>query len=304
MTRLIVLPLVFMAMAYSINGQSQQQDSTPPPDAKAASPDPALAKTLAEIQAKLDAIQSYTCVIESYHASQARGKKLELAYREERSFKRPDRFAGKSEQLKHASPGMVGQMCENYFDGDVHWQYVRSAPGSGQKMVEAMAARSPLSEAEKAERIKSHETPRAYKDDLRRLRDAHISIDELWYQPGLLTNPFKDCDLSSLKLVEEDENQWRFHALPEGKAKKEYGVLVITIGKADGVLREIATQGNDNKSQGYTRVSDVKLNPDLPESTFHFSPPQGTEVKDSTDDEIRMLSSSSDTGTAPAPAAK
>ena len=268
--------------------------TNPPPAVPVPPPvklEPALQKVVDEIMAKNNAVCSYTCVWDGSETFKIlkgprAGQVAELAFHEERAFKRPERLRVKSTQLEHTiMPGLTGQVRDKVVDGTTGWEYLQTPAGAGQKMVAAM--RKDLPEAEKADIIRRHEAPHVFRTDIQRLREAGVWETRIWPRWEQLLVPFNLCDMSTLKLESEDEGQWIFSAKPIALAK---GVerITLTIGKMDGILREIRgtlTKGGENVQ----RISNLVLNPDLPEETFAFTPPEGVEMTDSTDMDINSV---------------
>lgn len=61
-------------------------------------------------------------------------------------------------------------------------------------------------------------------------------------------------------------------------------VLTLSIGRDDDVLRQVSFKGQDGETKlelTFT-LSDVKVNPELPESEFQFTPPSGATIEDLT----------------------
>jgi hypothetical protein len=256
--------------------------------------EPALQKLVDEIMAKNNAVRSYTCVWDSSETLKITkgpraGQTGELAVHEERAFKRPERLRAKSTQLEHTfMPGMAGQVRDKVVDGTTGWEYLQTPAGAGQKMVAAM--RKNLSEAEKADIIRRHEAPHVWRTDLQRLREAGVWETRIWPEWEPLLVPFNLCDMATLKLESEDEGQWVFSAKPIALAKAVER-LTLTIGKTDGILREIRGILADGAGENIQRISNLVLNPDLPDETFAFTPPEGVEMTDATDGDInRVLS--------------
>jgi hypothetical protein len=254
--------------------------------------EPALQKVVDEIRAKNDAVRSYTCVWDGSETSKVTqgpraGQMVELAHHEERAFKRPERLRVKSTQLKHTiMPWMTGQVRDKVVDGTTEWEYLQTPSGAGQELVAAVGKN--LSEAEKAERIRLHEAPHVFRTDIQRLREAGIWEKRIWPEWEQLLVPFNLCDMSTLKLESEVEGQWVFSAKPVARLKR-IERITLTIAKTDGVLREMRGSLADGEGENVQRISNLVLNPELPDETFQFTPPEGVEQSDSTDSTINMV---------------
>ncbi len=254
--------------------------------------EPALQKVVDEIMAKNNAVRSYTCVWDGSETSKITkgpraGQMAEYAFHEERAFKRPDRLRVKLTQVKHAMAGLTGQVRDQVIDGATCWDYLQTPSGAGQELVAAM--RKDLPEAEKADIIRRHEAPHVWRKDIQRLREAGIWETRVWHEWERLLVPFNLCDMSTLKLESEDEGQWVFSAKPIAFAKR-IERITLTIAKTDGVLREMRSSLAEDGGENVQRISDFVLNPDLPDETFAFTPPEGVELTDSTDMEINRPS--------------
>ena len=254
--------------------------------------EPALQKLVDEIMAKNNAVRSYTCIWDGSETLKITkgpraGQTGELAFHEERAFKRPERLRVKSTQLEHTiMPGLTGQVRDKVVDGTTGWEYLQTPAGAGQKMVAAM--RKDLPEAEKADIIRRHEAPHVFRTDIQRLREAGVWETRIWPRWEQLLVPFNLCDMSTLKLESEDEGQWIFSAKPIALAK---GVerITLTIAKMDGILREMRGTLADGAGENVQRISNLVLNPDLPDETFAFTPPAGVEMTDATEMNINSV---------------
>ncbi len=255
--------------------------------------EPALQKVVDEIMAKNNDVRSYTCVWDGSETSKIpkgprAGQMAEWEFHEERAFKRPDRLRIKFTSVKNPMAHLTGQVRDQVIDGATCWDYLQTPAGAGQKMVAAM--RKNLSEAEKTDIIRRHEAPHVFRNDIQRLREAGVWETHVLPEWERLLVPFKLCDMSTLKLESEDEDQWVFSAKPI-RLMKFYERITLTIAKADGILREMRGTLADGAGENVQRISNLVLNPDLPDATFAFTPPEGVEMTDSTDMNInRVLS--------------
>ncbi len=260
------------------------QEESLPPDLLL--DDPSLQNIVREIQAKLDLVHSCRWRVEGSEEMERKGKHFRLAFTQEAQFRRPDCFAGRMTQLEHVFPGLAGSVTEDHSDGQVRWQYTRNAPGSGEMMVNMMRNRS---EEEKARLIRRHETPTAWKSDLHRLREAGVRESDLVHPENTLFRPFHLCDPATITLESETAEEWVLSACPVARLSEMYDRVTLRIGKEDGILRERQCRGLGGTGENVQRFSDVVLNPELPDDLGQFLPPDGVEVRDNTDDELRRL---------------
>lgn len=266
----------------------------PPPEVPAPPPvmlEPALQKLVDEIMAKNNAVSSYTCVWDGSETSKIpkgprAGQMAEWEFHEERAFKRPDRLRIKFTSVKNPMAHLTGQVRDQVIDGATCWDYLQTPSGAGQELVAAM--RKDLPEAEKADIIHRHEAPHVFRKDIQRLREAGVWETRVWPEWERLLVPFNLCDMATLKLESEDEGQWVFSAKPIARMKY-FERIRLAIGKTDGILREMRGTLADGAGENVQRISNLVLNPDLPDETFAFTPPEGVELTDSTDMEINRV---------------
>ncbi len=246
--------------------------------------DPALKEVLQQIEGKLAAIKEYSYVEEV----SSMVKMGEMAYREKRCFRRPNLFFSKLTQTKHILLDMIGSVTYSVVDGKNLWKYVQNAPGSGKLMVERIKAKGKFPPAEIEKMIKRHETPKIYKYDLQRMRQAGYPAEDTMVRSGTILNPFRPCDMATLKLDRQDASVWVFVAKPN-RPIMGTRFLRLTINKNDGILRKVEFLDAKGKILSTRSISNVRLNTDLSKTFFTFSPPAGIEIKDSTEDIIRSL---------------
>jgi outer membrane lipoprotein-sorting protein len=245
--------------------------------------DPALKQVLQQIEEKLAAIKEYSYVEEVSSIV----KNGELAYREERCFRRPNLFFSKLTQTKHISLDMIGSVTYSVVDGENLWKYVQNAPGSGEKMVERIKVRGKLPPAEIEKMIKRHEAPQIYKYSLQRLRQAGYSAEDI-VRSGTLLKPFRSCDMATLKLDRQDASVWVFVAKPNIPMMGT-NLLRLTVNKNDGILQKVEFLGADGNVLSTQLILNVRLQPDFPKTFFTFSPPPGIEINDDTETMIQSL---------------
>lgn len=263
--------------------------AAPAPGTGAAHPirGPVVDKILEEVLAKNQAVQGYTCTLDSTETARAGGSgpARELIQHEERVFKRPQFFRAKVTQEKGSLPGTDGQVYELVADGTTFWKHLPKPSSAGAKF--AAAIRKNVSQEERAAMIRKSESPRVFRQDIGKLREAGAWEEKLWPAMEDLLLPFSMCAMKSLFLESDNPDTWVFCARPINELKKDYSLIRVTIAKADGILRErecILAKGLGKKVQ---RVSNLVLNPELADDTFTFTPPGGAEVVDQTGDEIK-----------------
>lgn len=254
--------------------------------------DPVVRKLYEEIMAKNNAVQSYTCdwegseratVIEGARA----GEVFELVHTESRAFKRPQLLHVRSAQVKHSALlWREGLVWETYVDGAFSWQYNHAGPpGSGQAAAGAFGGK--LSDAQRAEIARRQETAHIFRANIAQLRAGGVWDTKIWPDRESLLSPFALCDLSTLALDTEDAETWTFSAKPATRAAENLRQLKVIIGKSDGILRELRGALAQTDGENVQKVSNLKLNPELPDATFQFTPPAGVEVTDSTEMELQ-----------------
>jgi hypothetical protein len=155
-------------------------------------------------------------------------------------------------------------------------------------MVKRINTKGNLPPAEIEKIIKRHETPKIYKYDLQRLRQAGYPAEDTMVRSGTLLNPFRPCDMATLKLDRQDASVWVFVAKPN-RPMMGTRFLILTINKNDGILRKVEFLDAKGKILSTQSISNVRLNPDLSKTFFTFSPPSGIEIKDDTEDIIQSL---------------
>ncbi len=289
----ITLVIIFITTG-PLFSKNEEPSSTPPLKQSAEIPDlidktnvqdPALKEVLKQIEEKLAAIKEYSYVEEV----SSMGKMGEMAYREERCFRRPNLFFSKLNQTKHIILDMIGSVNYSVVDGKNLWRYVQNAPGSGKLMVERIKAKGKFPPAEIEKMIKRHETPKIYKYNLKRLRQAGYSAEDI-VRSGTLLKPFRQCYMATLKLERNDASEWVFVAKPNIPMVGT-SLLRLTINKNDGILRKVEFLDAQGKIFSTQSISNVRLNPDLSKTFFTFAPPAGIEIKENTEDMIQSLRS-------------
>ena len=248
---------------------------------------PVVDKIVEEVFAKNQAVQSYTCTLDSTETSRAGGSgpARELIQHEERVFKRPQFFRAKVTPEKGLLPGTDGQSHEFIVDGTTLWKYVPKPSGIGAKL--AVSMRKDLSQEERSALIRKSESPRVFRQDIGKLREAGVWEEKLWPATEDLLLPFSMCEIKSLFLESENADSWVFCARPLPEFKQDYRLIRVTIAKADGILRERECTLAKIRGSKIQRVSNLVLNPELADGMFIFTPPEGAEVIDTTSEEIK-----------------
>lgn len=291
-TVLFVTIVVIFIFALPLFSEGQEPSSTAPLNDSAEIlhlidktnvQDPALKQVLQQIGEKLALIKEYSYV-EEVSSVAMNG---ELAYREERCFRRPNLFFGKLTQTNHVLQDMIGRLTYSVVDGKHLWRYVQNAPGSGPKMVERIKARGKFPPAEIEKMIKRHETPKIYKYNLQRLEQAGYSAEDI-IRSGALLKPFRECDMATLKLEKQDASLWVFTAKPNKPMPDTY-LIRLAINKNGGLLQKVEFMKADGKVFSTQLFLNVRLEPSLSKTFFTFCPPPGIEIKDDTDDIIQSF---------------
>lgn len=253
-------------------------------------PDSRTRDAVLEIQRKLAAVEAYTC---QAHFAQVMtvGKpgeelRIELADRAEVSFERPNLGHRRSETLKHLYAWFEGQVIDTYFDGTYWWQFQQPAADSGEKLANARKMEAGF---ERNLYIEDHNKPGVYRYELQAFSDAGLEHQDL-DRGDILLRPFAECDMASLKIEREDDDIWVFTATPRRvyPMRKEFTTILLTIGKADGTLREASYDGGDDQNRSVA-ISDVRINPEFDDAVFRFTPPEGIEIQDGTEMMVRSL---------------
>ena len=238
--------------------------------------DPAAAAAVREIEAKLQALRSYSCMITMLgHAESVKGPQ-DSETKVEEAYKRPCKFKIHATMVKAPHVGEEGAVQDTVVDGRTWLSRGQNAPGSGQRMLDA--GYKPSMSAE--EFIREHEKPVVTTKNLEALLASGFTEDELAEQVySKILSPFARCDMATLKIQSEDDTQWTFLARlkndPLGREACDF--RLVTIGKADGILKEIHSGRDDGRWQGTTRVDRIELNPDLPDAFFQIPSTPGAE---------------------------
>ena len=242
--------------------------------------DPALKNALSQIQEKLSQINGYSLEKTSTNAT----SKGTLENKDIQCFKRPNLFYAKSTNIKHIVPFLLNSVNYYVVDGEYLWDCIQNAPGSG-KLIFQKATNIPKDKME--EFVKQHEQPKVMKYNLAQLFLAGRSEREI-IDSGVILNPFYQCDLTTLKLEQEDSQAWMITAKPR-QLIPGADLFRFTIGKKDGILQKLEHINNEGKADAMELFTNIRINPIFPQNQFTFKPPQGVEVKDLTADIIQAL---------------
>jgi len=243
-------------------------------------PDPGLKTALTQIQEKVSQINSYALDKTSINTT-SQGI---LENKDIQCFKRPNLFYDKSTNIKHVVPFLQNSVNYYVVDGEYLWQYIQNAPGSG-KLIFKKATNIPKDKMEQF--VKLHEQPKVMKYNLGQMVLAGRSELDI-IDSGVILNPFYQCDITTLKLEQEDGQAWMITAKPK-KLIPGANLFRFTIGKKDGILQKlehINKEGNADTAEIFTNI---QINPTFPQNQFTFKPPKGVEVKDLTAEVIQTM---------------
>ena len=238
--------------------------------------DPAAAEAVHQIEAKLHALQSYSCTLTLTDHFERADRSDELEARMDEAYKRPCRFKIRVTNVKHPVIGDVGAVTDIVVDGVTWVERRQNVPGSGQKMLDAMKSK-PVMSAE--EFIRRHDTPTSTGKNLKAWLQSGFTEDDLAEQVySKILKPFARCDMATLKIESENDTHWTFlarfqHDPPQSRV---YDFARVTIGKADGILKEARLGRDDDAGRRIERVDRIELNPDLPDTLFQLPSPPGT----------------------------
>ena len=250
--------------------------------------DPTAQTIYREITSKLDTIQSYTCLWEGRESSAIdqgprKGEVVELIHTEDRAFKRPEFLRVKHTQVKHGGlPFREGLVFESIVDGESVWHYNHA---SSEQVVNT--ALSHVSTPNMEARVRNAHSAAVTRTRIAPLREAGVWDSPKWPQLESILHPFAFCDLESLTLENETDEQWHLSAKPRKDLSEYIETVTLVIGKADGVLREV--RSGKSTRQNVQRVSQVVLNPALADDVFRFEPPTDVTVSDVTDRDFEPL---------------
>lgn len=283
--KMLALSTTFLCITFATYSACAQQDLSQIKDPAAR----AAAETIME---KLADVQEYSCVVDSVFlrttGEQGNVRQIEEVSRCEWYFRRPNLGMRRCEDLKKdTNPLSEGTVMETYYDGTYWWEYQQRPVGFGEKAADAAG----ITDIERRqEYIDFMERPWVIKYALQPFIDAGLD-GYRGDQADILLRPFKYCNLKTLSLESETEDVWIFTAEPARGdwLPRSYVSERIVVGKADGVRRESNYDHGDLRGHGSITISNVRLNPELDDSTFHFTPPQGVRVVDDTDKRIEFL---------------
>jgi len=239
--------------------------------------DPVARGLYEEITAACAAVESYTCDWQGRETGQISGgpnagQAYEMIHSEQRVFQKPGKLYVKHRQVAHPHDQLVGELRERFVDGAHVWEYVQPATRSGDEG------------AAKAKRASEH--PHVFHKDIAKLRAAGFWEQKVW--PGLepFLFPFFVCDVASLRLESETDAAWTFIARPKAEAAQTLSEVWVRIGKADYMLQEQRATLRSGRGENVQTVSNLVLNPALPDAQFTYTPPAGLEVLDRTEDDL------------------
>jgi len=237
--------------------------------------DPAAAAALRQVEAKLQALQSYSCTIKSLGHMELRDGPHDSEALIEEAYKRPCRFKIRVTNIKDPLVGFEGTVSDIVVDGQTWLERRQHVLGSGQRRLDSLKGK-PVMSAE--EFIRLHDTPVTTTKDLKAWLQSGFTEDDLLEQvQSRILKPFRACDMATLKIESEDDTQWTFYARLQQTEGSVYHFVRVTIGKADGIRKESHLGRDDDSWQGTARVERIELNPDLPDTFFQDTPPLGAE---------------------------
>jgi len=112
-------------------------------------------------------------------------------------------------------------------------------------------------------------------------------MDEL-IPSGRLLKPFQNCDIKTLKLLNQNESGWVFSAKPN-ESHMEISQVLLSIDKTNGIIQKIQYFRSDGSVESTETISNVKFNIEMEDSKFKFTPPAGIEIIDDTENIIQSL---------------
>lgn len=270
--RRFLVPQFLLLSAFPALDSAAQEDLSEIQDPKA--------REAAEvIMDKLASVEEYSCQYtgRSVEIDRSLGEARpgEVVYEWELKFKRPNLAYVRMETTKHIFAGMEGMIVETCYDGTYRWEHMQPGGGLGEFVADSLEM---ASGSERQAFIEQANQPTVFRDEWKAYEDA--GIDNLARDQGdVVLRPFAPCDLESLKLEREDDDVWVFTAKSRrvNPTRKEHAAIRLTIGRANGVMRELHYDRGEDQYNILT-VSNVELNPGFGDSVFQFSPPEGIEV--------------------------
>ncbi len=247
-------------------------------------PDAKTRDAVLEIQRKLADVENYSCQAEFAQVMKigkpGQEQRIALADQAEVIFKRPNLGHRRSKTLNHLYSWFEGQVTDTYFDGTYWWQFQQPAADSGEKLANARKMEAGF---ERNLYIEAHNEPKVYRYELQAFSDAGLNNQDR-DRGDILLRPFAECDMASLRIDREDNDVYVFTAKPRRvyPMRKEYTAIRMTIGKADGLIREAFYDSGEEHNRTVI-ITDVRLNPGFDDAVFRFTPPEGVEVNDKTE---------------------
>lgn len=252
----------------------ESDDTATTGGARTIAPPPAeLAPVVAEIRAKLDKVTEISYQ-ELYSVVNPLGK---VAIRYDRQSRRPNLTAGRGEVLEHVDPTQNGRAVRYFSDGQSLWLLTQRGSEAGKAFVAQSVNADQMTEAERAARAEEFVRPAASRIDYSRWEASGYPVEQM-ARLDLLLDPFSVLDLSTLKLVSEDETQWNFSARISSPAFAPMEEAELTFLKATAYLTRMSLKGNS--VQATLEISAARSDPGLPEITFRApEAPAGQEFK-------------------------
>jgi outer membrane lipoprotein carrier protein len=223
--------------------------------------DTATRQKLADIESKMQDIKSYkvTMKMEMQMMGQTMTTDGKIA------FKKPDKM-----RMTTTTSMMPGATQEMYSSGDIMWTYM------------------PMMRM-------------ATKMDMKKLKAAGQNQSGIGANADI-TNPFKGIPEDKVNYVEEkDTDEGRayvFEAYPDLGGKMPPGApehqmlpkkMVMWISADTGLPVKIIMIGENGNTMMEQDYSDFQINPEIDDSVFEFTPPEGVQVMDMTEGAMNMM---------------
>lgn len=246
-------------------------------DAAPASSEAASASPMA---AAVEKIKSLLSGIQDISYSEVLRIKLgfgELEIHSERKYRRPNLFASSATYQKSLIRGGAGMTQIAVQDGTILWQVVQKSEATLARLKRKWAKNKRLSVEAREKKEESFLIPAGTTFDLAAWEAADQDAGGQ-LRIGYILNPLESLDMNTMSLESEDEEVWTMTGGPSSETLKALGIatLNVQIGKADGILRRVDFGGES--AEGAIVISDVKINPGLPNDTFSAGPPDDVKM--------------------------
>lgn len=234
--------------------------------------------TVAYVVAKIESLLS---VINEISYSEILSMELafgKIEVHSDRKYRRPNLFSSSAVFKKYLAPPAKGMTQMSVQNGTILWQVERRSEVTLAKLKKRWARDKKLTDEDRAKREEGFLEAVGKTYDLSAWNAADQDAGGQ-LRIGYILNPLESVDVDTLTLESEDEEIWTLTGEPSAKTLKNLGIsaLHVEIGKADGILRKVQFSGEG--AGGAIIVSDVKIDPGLPDDTFSASPPDDVEMK-------------------------